>query len=56
MSNRGLVAVPEKVWIINELDGEEQKNVTKGLSMDRVRKSYFERFELLNYLNFFLGG
>ena len=36
LSNRGLVAVPEKVWIINELDGEEQKNVTKGLSMDRV--------------------
>ena len=37
LSGRGLVAVPEKVWNINDMDEEEKGKASKGFSMDRVR-------------------
>ena len=36
LSGRGLTEVPERVWTINDLDEEERRKVTKGLSLDRV--------------------
>lgn len=36
LSNRGISSIPDKVYRINDLDEEEQKNMKKGLSLDRV--------------------
>ena len=37
LSNRNLSSVPSRVWRINEPDEDEQKQIKKGLSIDRVR-------------------
>ncbi len=48
LSGRGLVKVPERVWTINDLDEQEKKNVSKGLSLDRVEdtESWWDFVEL----------
>ena len=46
LSNRGLVAVPAKVWTIGELDAEEQRKVSQ-VSMDQaMEENWWEQVDM----------
>jgi len=46
LSNRGLIAVPEKVWNIGELDQEEQKSMSQ-VSMDsQAESNWWEQVDM----------
>ena len=46
LSNRGLVAVPAKVWTIGELDADEQRKVSQ-VSMDQaMEENWWEQVDM----------
>ena len=46
LSNRGLVAVPARVWTIGELDAEEQRKVSQ-VSMDQaMEENWWEQVDM----------